>query len=562
MDKDKSSDAGSWMDLHHFIGDLLTSGHTSKTHPDVLGAVWGVAAGVGFKPKPASLELPPLPPPHNPPPHPPHPPPPQQQQHPEVLQATAGRGTREDVPHTCTCPGCPYSTASTSSKNLTSKRSLASAPEPDPLCHPKDLSISSCSPDPIVGSSTSQLENRSSGGSEMDSERRTHRQDSNLVPGPSEASSTSMTNLLFPCLCCCSSLHPNHRAPDHSHSLSHSHAHQHFHHHRPLMSCLPPTPQVSGSYSCCCFTCNQVCHHQHRQEKDRTLTDSVSVYPCMHCSTSFCRPTQLLQHQRSEHANKPPGFICTECGRTFNSHSNLRIHLHVHTGARPYSCSDCGKRFSQSGALKIHRRIHTGERPYTCNFCGRGFPHLAGVQAHHRTHTGEKPYSCGQCGKSFSQSGALKNHTRIHTGERPFVCSLCGKGFSNHSGIRSHYRTNHAMSPKQFKEVANQPAVRNCSPGRPKTSSSSSIRTITPEKPFYTPQKPVNTSIPMRESEHKSQAEGEKMGFQRQGLLYECEDCGQRFKDAPSRNRHQTLVHYSQDKEKGQESDPHCEGSA
>lgn len=28
-------------------------------------------------------------------------------------------------------------------------------------------------------------------------------------------------------------------------------------------------------------------------------------------------------------------------------------------------------------------------------------------------------------------------------------------------------------------------------------------------------------------------------------LPYACEDCGQRFPDAPSRNRHQTLQHYS-----------------
>ncbi|KAL0172092.1 hypothetical protein M9458_032403, partial [Cirrhinus mrigala] len=133
------------------------------------------------------------------------------------------------------------------------------------------------------------------------------------------------------------------------------------------------------------------------------------------------------------------------CGRAFNSHSNLRIHLNVHTGARPYICADCGKSFSQSGALKIHRRIHTGERPYTCTYCGRGFPHLAGVRAHQRIHTGEKPYRCIQCGKCFTQSGALKIHTRIHTGERPFVCGLCGKSFSNRSGIRFHHRTVHGI---------------------------------------------------------------------------------------------------------------------
>lgn len=30
--------------MHQFIGDLITSGNTSKDQPDVLNAAWGVAA--------------------------------------------------------------------------------------------------------------------------------------------------------------------------------------------------------------------------------------------------------------------------------------------------------------------------------------------------------------------------------------------------------------------------------------------------------------------------------------------------------------------------------------
>lgn len=40
----------------------------------------------------------------------------------------------------------------------------------------------------------------------------------------------------------------------------------------------------------------------------------------------------------------------------------------------------------------------------------------------------------------------------------------------------------------------------------------------------------------------------------KQALLYTCEDCGQRFPDAPSRNRHQTLQHYSKDEREKEES--------
>ncbi|KAJ8334942.1 hypothetical protein SKAU_G00405810, partial [Synaphobranchus kaupii] len=200
-----------------------------------------------------------------------------------------------------------------------------------------------------------------------------------------------------------------------------------------------------------CFSCHrtfQTCAQLLRHQQSHGQQEGISQHLCMHCAASFPRPALLLQHQRSQHASKPCGFLCTECGRAFNSHSNLRIHLNVHTGARPYSCADCGKSFSQSGALRVHQRIHTGERPYTCTYCGRGFSNLAGLRAHERTHTGEKPYPCPQCGKCFTQSGALKIHTRIHTGERPFVCGHCGKAFSSHSGIRFHHRTVHGAIPK------------------------------------------------------------------------------------------------------------------
>lgn len=46
------------MEMHQYIGDLLTSGNASKDQPDVLSAVWGVPAGddaLGFKG--ATLEL-------------------------------------------------------------------------------------------------------------------------------------------------------------------------------------------------------------------------------------------------------------------------------------------------------------------------------------------------------------------------------------------------------------------------------------------------------------------------------------------------------------------------
>ncbi|XP_030250153.1 zinc finger protein 79 isoform X1 [Sparus aurata] len=535
----------SWMEMHQFIGELITSGNTSKDQPDVLNAAWGVTAasaggvvggGAGGvaslealqQPRPAQNKSEAQP---------------GRQMPPGASQRKGEAGDRrEDVHYACTCPGCPYSTYSL--------RPHLSDTEP---------SSSSTTTTPELETRTSSRPQREEAG------RGSRSPDHNLDAPPSRASLSHLS--MFPCLCChrslqaCTQILSQQEGTDSP--FSHTHAHHHFHHHHcPITSCLP-CPQLPGSFPCLSCqhslpACTQECRHQHRhtqQPEERGRASMLSLHPCMHCSASFPRPSQLLQHQRSEHAHKPSGFLCTECGRAFNSHSNLRIHLNVHTGARPYTCSDCGKSFSQSGALKIHRRIHTGERPYSCGFCGRGFPHLAGVRAHQRTHTGEKPYRCGQCGKCFTQSGALKIHTRIHTGERPFICSLCGKGFSNRSGIRFHYRTVHGLNPEYAGEAgaggASQgPAGRGYPLGRPRTfpPTGAGLNTAnstesTSHAALSVRDSPASSSLVLLES--KSQSEGANPGGSREGLLYACEDCGLRFKDAPSRNRHQTLMHYS-----------------
>ncbi|XP_059194464.1 oocyte zinc finger protein XlCOF6 [Centropristis striata] len=569
MDKETCSDIraqSSWMEMHQFIGELLTSGNTLKDPPGVLNAAWGVASG-------ASLE--PLQPPRP------------ARDKPEAQPGRQGQPgasqRRADVHNACTCPGCPYSTSPPSFEALKQRQTLSLAPNSDAACHPKDLSssapmsLSMCLPDTTEPScSTTDLGTRTSSRPQREeAERGT--QNPEQTP-PSRASSGPVSHLsMFPCLCC--QILRNQEGSD----SPFSHAHHHFHHHHcPLTSCLPcphsHAPQLSGPFPCLpCQrtfpTCTQVCHHQHRQthtqqqeERGRAASSLLSLHPCMHCSASFSRPSQLLQHQRSEHTHKPSGFLCTECGRAFNSHSNLRIHLNVHTGARPYSCSDCGKSFSQSGALKIHRRIHTGERPYSCGFCGRGFPHLAGVRAHQRTHTGEKPYCCTQCGKCFTQSGALKIHMRIHTGERPFICSFCGKGFSNRSGIRFHYRTVHGLAPEHSGEagdVDQGPAGRGYQPGRPRTSASVVLNTPNSQdnNPHTAPD-PREAPAARPGGESKPPSEGVNPGSSsREGLPYACEDCGLRFKDAPSRNRHQTLMHYSNEgREEEEEEEEEEEG--
>jgi hypothetical protein len=51
-------------------------------------------------------------------------------------------------------------------------------------------------------------------------------------------------------------------------------------------------------------------------------------------------------------------LICGECHKEFDKRCNLKDHLRIHSGVKPFKCMDCGKAFRQRAQLSKHQKRH------------------------------------------------------------------------------------------------------------------------------------------------------------------------------------------------------------
>ena len=193
--------------------------------------------------------------------------------------------------------------------------------------------------------------------------------------------------------------------------------------------------------------------HNINNEKlsDATTSQELEVerqIDCPICGRSFTRSTNLRAHMLIHTGDRP--YTCKVCNKNFIRSSDVKRHMLVHTGERPYSCVLCHQRFALYQNLKTHMDIHSGVKPFKCTFCTKCFSRDRGLKRHMLVHSGDKPHSCEECGKEVTTSHSLKMHKLIHTGEKPYSCPVCSKPFRRSQHVKKHVLTHEKEIDQNF----------------------------------------------------------------------------------------------------------------
>ena len=179
---------------------------------------------------------------------------------------------------------------------------------------------------------------------------------------------------------------------------------------------------------------------------------------CELCDERFRTRTEKELHKRIVHhcKEKPTGYNCSFCGKTFNDRGNHRRHIRqVHTDLRPFKCKVCERDFSDKGNLNRHIKAkHEGARQQ-CPQCSQTVV-FGTLKRHINTFHTKLIYQCQSCDRDFKSKYGLSSHVNEKHKAVPteYKCDICGEGnlFSPQSRVK-HKRDKHPKEVEEKKHI-------------------------------------------------------------------------------------------------------------
>lgn len=190
-----------------------------------------------------------------------------------------------------------------------------------------------------------------------------------------------------------------------------------------------------------------ILHHMSKLHKLPWINNCrQKLHCCEICGIRMADNNNLKMHMRIHTGEKPFPCLFESCDKRFYGTSERTVHMRSHNGDKPYKCDECPRGFPSKSHLNAHKRIrHSDARPYSCDQCNQTFKLGSSLKHHKLTHTDIRPFNCDICNRSFRQKCAYRVHMNIHTDNRPYICKKCGSGFHSASARCSHEKNVHRV---------------------------------------------------------------------------------------------------------------------
>ncbi len=117
--------------------------------------------------------------------------------------------------------------------------------------------------------------------------------------------------------------------------------------------------------------------------------------------------------------DREEGFLCPECGKSFQYKHSLKVHInHVHNEVElQFMCDKCDFRTARKETLRRHNEAkHLKSKTYYCDQCGFKNHLKDRVKTHiQMVHEKIKPHKCDSCEMAYGYKRDLKKHKeRVH----------------------------------------------------------------------------------------------------------------------------------------------------
>nr|CAD7435004.1 unnamed protein product [Timema monikensis] len=213
----------------------------------------------------------------------------------------------------------------------------------------------------------------------------------------------------------------------------------------------------TGEKPNCCDICGKGFNQKTELKNHRLIHSETRNFDCSSCGKSF-KQKRMGQWEKLSTSYLATQEVCDNTSLAVSSAGVISI-LECRKKTPPkttcalkikqpyFDCEYCGKRLLWRENMKTHLRIHSGERPYTCHVCGGQFRESTlfrlrcNLVVHLTTHTGDKPFMCDMCGQTFGVKHNLTHHRHIHAQDKPFVCTECGAMFQMRRYLKRHEKT-------------------------------------------------------------------------------------------------------------------------